>query len=156
MMRIMYTSVAGPEFSKADLVEVLGTAREKNKGDDLTGLLIFNNNLFFQVLEGPEAPLMACFHRIAHDPRHSNIKMLSKEPTDERLFNRWRMGFANPEIIPDRLMRAVRDTRDVRDRMESVKGSDALMETSSAARMIRMFLMQLGECQLGEKLPEVA
>jgi hypothetical protein len=58
----------------------------------LTGFLHYNGFYFLQVLEGGRAPVSAVYHRIAADPRHSNIVMISCMDVRERLFPSWSMG----------------------------------------------------------------
>jgi hypothetical protein len=66
-------------------------ARRNNPRDGLTGALIVRGDLYLQLLEGPEAAVMATYARIARDHRHLAVKLLVQETVAERLFPNWTM-----------------------------------------------------------------
>jgi hypothetical protein len=53
--------------------------------------LICREDLYLQLLEGPEAAVEACFARIGRDDRHLNVRLISRRIVDERLFPHWAM-----------------------------------------------------------------
>jgi hypothetical protein len=54
MKRIKYVSRFAVPFREAELEELGMRAAKKNKGLDITGVLITSGGLFYQVLEGPQ------------------------------------------------------------------------------------------------------
>ena len=60
-----------------------------------------------QLLEGEESAVNSLYRKIEKDRRHTEIKLLLKEPITHRNFSNWTMGFKsidklkemNPEII---------------------------------------------------------
>ena len=78
-------------FDEASLVSILGVSRSCNERDEITGALICREDLYLQLLEGPEAAVDATFRRIEKDPRHANIRLLSRCPAVKRLFPLWAM-----------------------------------------------------------------
>jgi hypothetical protein len=78
-------------FDDAMLDGILVQARRNNPRNDLTGALIVRGDLYLQLLEGPEAAVMATFAKIARDNRHLAVKLLVKESVAERLFPDWTM-----------------------------------------------------------------
>jgi hypothetical protein len=48
-----------------------------------------------QVLEGGRSPVSALYNRIANDPRHHDVVLLSYEEIGERSFASWSMGQVN-------------------------------------------------------------
>lgn len=54
MFRIVYTSTASVPFSTAELADLLKSARDNNQRHDITGMLLYKDNNFIQILEGPE------------------------------------------------------------------------------------------------------
>lgn len=91
---IVYTSLEVPAFDGAALRQLLLSARARNHAFGFTGLLLYCEGRFVQVLEGPRHPLEELYARIRRDPRHREVETLSDGPTAERLFPDWRMGFA--------------------------------------------------------------
>ena len=94
LIHVIYVSVAKQRFSPAALQELLEVARRKNASLDVTGMLLFVDETFFQVLEGPEAVVLPLLARIAEDPRHDRVLKLIQEPIEHRAFADWTMGHA--------------------------------------------------------------
>ncbi|MDP3388648.1 MAG: phosphate-starvation-inducible PsiE family protein, partial [Methylococcaceae bacterium] len=64
-----------------------------NSAKNITGILLFSNNTFLQVLEGDEASVNSMYALIEKDPRHTDITIIEKQPIIERAFPYWSMGF---------------------------------------------------------------
>lgn len=99
--RIVYVSAANQLFSKADLLALLTKAREKNQRLGITGLLLYKEGDFIQLLEGDKAAVKALYRTISADPRHSGSIIMLEDESDERLFSDWSMGFrdlSDPEV----------------------------------------------------------
>jgi hypothetical protein len=88
-----YVSAATRPMHRDDLIELLREARELNARDGVTGLLLYQDGHFLQVLEGAEATVRDTFERIAHDGRHKDIQILFEDETDEAHYPDWSMGF---------------------------------------------------------------
>jgi hypothetical protein len=95
LYHIVYVSSASHLFSKQELLDLLEKAREKNYRLGITGLLLYRDGDFIQLLEGDKAAVENLYATINADPRHSQATILLEEPTDQRLFNDWSMGFRN-------------------------------------------------------------
>lgn len=55
-------------------------SKHSNNEDDITGILLFSEGNFFQVLEGKKEKVLALYEKIKLDDRHRNIiKILSRE-----------------------------------------------------------------------------
>ena len=78
-------------FDDAMLNGILVQARRNNSRSALTGALIVRGDLYLQLLEGPEATVLATFARIQRDNRHLAVRLLSREAAAERLFPDWTM-----------------------------------------------------------------
>ena len=73
---------------------MLTEARARNLARGVSGILLYVEGSFFQVLEGEAAVVDPLFARIACDPRHSRVTMIMREPIARRAFDGWSMGFA--------------------------------------------------------------
>ncbi len=89
----IYTSAATHTFDALELAEMLRRARENNDRLCLTGMLLYTQGSFFQVLEGSPEVVEAMFSRIAHDERHQQVTKIISEPIPRRSFTDWTMGF---------------------------------------------------------------
>lgn len=91
--RIIYFSSSPELFSTTQLLQLLEKARESNHRLGITGMLLYKDGNFIQLLEGDEKKVRALFHVIAADPRHRNIVIVFEGEVDERIFADWSMGF---------------------------------------------------------------
>ena len=78
-------------YDEATLGNLLVNARQNNARDDITGALICRRDIFLQLLEGPEAAVLATLTRIQKDDRHLNVTQHLSGPLRERLFGQWAM-----------------------------------------------------------------
>lgn len=95
MLQLIYASAATVEFSTADLQQLLKLARENNESLGVSGMLVFHEGSFLQILEGEEEVVVALYNKIEEDDRHSNVLMLLRTEIDERSFGDWKMGFCD-------------------------------------------------------------
>lgn len=93
LIHCVYASAAIRDFTAAELKDLLHVARENNARLGLTGMLLYAEGSFFQVLEGPAQVVEELYASIERDPRHEQITMIIKEPIPKRSFDAWTMGF---------------------------------------------------------------
>lgn len=93
MHHIMYLSWATTPFTTAQLEELLKSARRRNTDLALTGVLLYGNERFLQVLEGEKESVQHVYAQIRQDVRHYNILTFANKPIAERAFQEWAMGF---------------------------------------------------------------
>lgn len=93
MRYLIYLSTAVELFSDEELKQLLVKSRENNFRNELTGLLLYNDGNFIQVLEGEEAALAETFRIIEADKRHKNIIIIDEGEHENRAFGQWSMGF---------------------------------------------------------------
>lgn len=90
---IVYASRAVEAFDHDRLVELLAVSRRNNSRDDITGMLVYRDLDFIQILEGPDAAVRALLERIGRDPRHTEIRVLLEEQVSKRKYAAWSMGY---------------------------------------------------------------
>ncbi len=95
MFRVVYISSAIKPFSESELVDLLVKSREKNSQKGITGMLLYNDGNFMQLIEGKETAVKQLYTVISHDPRHHGHILLLNEQTSESLFGEWSMAFRN-------------------------------------------------------------
>jgi hypothetical protein len=103
LQQIIYTSAAVDEFREVDLAGLLLEARTKNTREGLTGMLLFHEGSFLQVLEGEAANVDRVYERIGRDRRHARVTLLLRHNIEVRQFDDWAMGFVAVKHIADRL-----------------------------------------------------
>lgn len=95
LVHCIYSSKASAAFQEHDIPALLAAARQANAARAITGMLLYIEGNFFQVLEGDEASVAGVFARIRDDDRHGRVTQIIREPIFERAFSEWTMGFAN-------------------------------------------------------------
>jgi hypothetical protein len=91
---LVYTSIASQKMTDDDLKDLLVRIRKKNEARQATGMLLYLDPFFMQVLEGEEAMVNKLFNLIKQDARHHNVSLIYKKPIEERYFSNWTMGFS--------------------------------------------------------------
>ncbi|GER58254.1 hypothetical protein ULMA_03620 [Patiriisocius marinus] len=123
LRRIIYTSHATNEYNKRDLLDLLHESRGYNSIDNISGVLMYRDGYFLQIIEGEDSLVDDLVKRIANDTRHDDIKIINDALVEQRLFPGWSMGcadfedptlslipgisneFTNPQFIDDLLDR---------------------------------------------------
>ena len=90
LYRIIYSS--RPFGYDASMLNgILMQARRINERDDITGALICREDIFLQLLEGPEDKVKDTVARIKRDDRHIEVRMHVEKHVPERMFAHWAM-----------------------------------------------------------------
>tara|TARA_B100001750_G_C15373693_1_gene528656 strand:+ start:408 stop:812 length:405 start_codon:yes stop_codon:yes gene_type:complete len=90
---ICYVSTANKELSKSDISLLFKTVRQKNDILGVTGILMFSEGNFFQIMEGEHHTINDIFKNIKVDPRHYNVIKILQKPTGNQFFNHYHSGF---------------------------------------------------------------
>lgn len=94
---LVYTSTAVHRFSANELEGLLDVARANNSRLDVSGMLLYREGSFMQLLEGEQSTVEMLFDKITADPRHVGMTVVSKQFIAERSFPAWSMGFRDLE-----------------------------------------------------------
>ena len=93
VFQLFYVSRVTAALDNAQVQSILHASRRHNARLDVTGCLLFSGHCFAQVLEGAEPVVSALARRIAADPRHVGVRVLSRTRRDERHYADWSMGY---------------------------------------------------------------
>ncbi len=95
LVHLLYASRAVQAMSGPEFAAILKQSREHNASEGITGLLCHTDGVFMQLLEGGRDAVNARYQRIASDPRHKDVILLSYAEIAEREFAGWTMGQVN-------------------------------------------------------------
>ncbi len=101
LKQIIYVSMLSNGQDETCIPEIMQQAVENNSRSGFTGLLIYINRSFLQILEGEPAALDDLYNRIRKDTRHTMPMTLGTTNITERQFADWSMGLADvtaPEL----------------------------------------------------------
>lgn len=90
---ICYISDSRSNESIESIKKIYKKAKENNLTNNITGILIFHNGNFLQVLEGLEENVNETFDKIRFDTRHRNIIKVININVEERIFEDYNFGF---------------------------------------------------------------
>lgn len=95
LAQLVYISDATQPFDSPALNQLVTLASAANADQSITGVLIYGNNTFLQLLEGEQLVVYRLFEKIKLDPRHSRVRMLACYPIRDRSFEAWNMRLLN-------------------------------------------------------------
>ena len=132
MRRLVYLSAPTGPVSQEDLSAILDDARETNALFGVTGMLIYQDGMFFQCLEGPEDSVQRIFDKIGRSSKHAGVEVLLDEDATDRLFPDWAMSFTR--LDDDASLHGYRSLMEVYDLTARARGD-------GAATLVREFLL---------------
>ena len=91
LVRVVFT---GDKSSTCDVDGMVATAQTTNPGRGVTGMLLHTESRLLQVLEGPEAAVIAAYEQAKSSSSLASCDMRYRQPATERKFADWAMGVA--------------------------------------------------------------
>lgn len=101
MICLMYVSFARTGVTVPDVKDLVGRSARENARFGITGVLLYHDGLFMQVLEGPEADVDRLMANIRKDHRHHSVNVLYRHGIARRYFATWSMGYADFQALPE-------------------------------------------------------
>lgn len=93
MHRIIYLSTTNTDLNKDEINNLLYKSNQYNVKHKITGILLYIDFDFIQVLEGSKEDVHFLFEKIKRDNRHRGIICVIDESIKKRQFSAWSMGF---------------------------------------------------------------
>jgi hypothetical protein len=99
LYQIAYVSLCRTRLNEELLLDILSVSKRNNTRDGVSGILMYHDQMFFQILEGERTCVKKCYARILCDPRHSAISLMWEGEAESRTFTPWALGYAGPDAI---------------------------------------------------------
>lgn len=101
MYYLVYISTAVKLLDDEDLRAILIASRKKNTVRNISGLLLYSEGVFIQLLEGDKMEVELAYKGIELDRRHKNLIILATGEYEKRMFPNWSMGYsvANKDMV---------------------------------------------------------
>lgn len=93
---VVYTSQATDKVTDEFLEALHLNCIKSNVLADVTGVLMYNDGMFFQYIEGKEETITKLLAKIRSDPRHNDFNLLLETKVAEREFPNWGMALFKP------------------------------------------------------------
>lgn len=88
-----------------NVARILMKSRTNNRNKGLVGVLYFGDGCFFQCLEGDEQTVNTLYTKLLEDPRHKDLKLLSRKMITKLSFPDWAMKYVPLESQMMQLMK---------------------------------------------------
>jgi len=83
---ILYTSKAVNPFDEFMMADLLNVCKKNNVGNKVSGMLLYREGIFLQLLEGEEKLVKELYKKIDKDERHKEVLGLAELQSEERIF----------------------------------------------------------------------
>jgi hypothetical protein len=115
MYYILYISAATRWLDNSELENILALSRINNAVNYISGILLYGNNNFIQLLEGERENVLFTYEKIKVDPRHADVTIIASGDLSYRCFPDWQMGYRsvsqdNQAALDDFIKEAIRAT----------------------------------------------
>ena len=92
---MLYISTAVKPMNYDDFSALLRQCRDSNNKRGITGMLLYQNGTFMQILEGEKQVVLDLYDEILKDDRHTGVHTVLTGDIEARNFEDWSMGFFN-------------------------------------------------------------
>lgn len=92
LSQLVYVSNRKPSCTQEEIDKILSSCKKNNPALNITGVLLYSDTKFIQLVEGDAKVIMQLYDKIKLDSRHSNTMMISYGPIKEKAFPSWHMG----------------------------------------------------------------
>ena len=96
LYRMLYSSQAKQPMTSVELEAILDDARRGNIERGITGVLVYKDGVFLQILEGERGEVEEVMRNIASDSRHGGVKTFFADVALARSFESWHMAYLSP------------------------------------------------------------
>lgn len=90
---ISYVSTANIDFHDQEIAEMMIKTSQFNFEEKITGILLYNERNFFQLIEGEKESIQNLYEKIEQDLRHNNIIKILEKPVFETAFDGYLTDF---------------------------------------------------------------
>lgn len=148
MIQLVYESEATAQFREDDLPELIRVSRQSNHRRDVTGMLIYHDRRFIQILEGPEENVHALYAHIEKDPRHDEVWRLAEMTVQTRSFEQWTMGWMSKSRAPRELAPYLDDVVELTETVRRLSSRNPKSGAAYCGRLLRGFCRRYSDLEL--------
>lgn len=135
LIYISYNRIPAKDLDK-EVDQIIQSSKESNHENDISGILLFRDHIFMQLLEGDKDKVLQTYGKICADKRHYKITTLASQYTDQRIFEIWSMGIhkISQEDLTQDIFKAV-----INPYLDSQDKCYELMNPSRAKKLFKDF-----------------
>ena len=84
---ISYVSTAHIDLNEQGVNQIFNKSNDYNKSKEITGILLYNQRSFFQLIEGEKKVIENLYEKITEDSRHQEIIKFLEKPIHRPSFD---------------------------------------------------------------------
>jgi len=92
LSQLVYVSDRKANCTEEEIEKILASCKKNNPPLNITGVLLYSNTKFIQLVEGEFKVINDLYNKIKTDPRHDQTRLISLGPIKEKAFPSWHMG----------------------------------------------------------------
>ena len=92
LSQLTYVSHRNSNCTHEEIEKIVSSCKKNNPALEITGVLLYSDSKFIQMVEGNSKTLITLYDKIKLDSRHRNVAMISYGLIKERAFPSWHMG----------------------------------------------------------------
>lgn len=92
LSQLVYVSKRKANCTTEEIDKILASCKQNNPDLGITGILLYSQDKFIQLVEGESSIVMKLYDKIKKDDRHKDCVMISLAPIKEKSFPSWHMG----------------------------------------------------------------
>lgn len=131
IFQLAYSSIGVPELNSEAIDKIISSAIEYNANRKITGSLIFQDGIFFQILEGDEKDVLALLEKIKKDDRHQELQIAWTATVENRKFDMWSMRYVDYERLD---VHEQEYLRKITQKSSALKPNEEVVKILAAAR----------------------
>lgn len=139
LYRLVYTSARSKSCDDAEIEKILEASRRNNKALGVTGMLVYTQDRFLQVLEGEHDKVMSLYHKIEKDRRHGGTNMRFCEEVSTRYFLDWDMASKKMDEADIEYKSSVSESK--KELYRSMMNGDIHSYKDEGMRVLKTFLL---------------
>jgi len=92
LSQLVYVSNRKKNCTQEEIENILASCEKNNPPLDITGILLYSDTKFIQLVEGEYRVINDLYNKIKTDSRHDNTRLISIGPIQQKAFPSWHMG----------------------------------------------------------------
>lgn len=98
VFQLIYRSQADESLCYSDIERILRLSVEHNRQVGVTGVLLYRDGAFLQLLEGPRRAVFETFSRASRDTCHRLVQVVAERFAEDRMCSPWAMNFQDGDL----------------------------------------------------------
>ncbi len=137
LAQLIYVSDRKADCTEKEIGVILEACQRNNPALGITGVLLYNEKKFLQLVEGDYKVLLDTYDKIKKDSRHEKCVMLSCAAIKEKSFPTWNMGVKKVDGMLEILTEISKDEKAYLENLFSGQSDESTKTSLLIQKMFR-------------------